>query len=76
MFYLFNWACLATFLADFDLRGTLLHDSSVAVTFCVHDVDKAAVFVSSSDKLLSAISKIFVLLYYIIFCFAFIEITE
>lgn len=51
--YLFNCACLAAFLAVFNLRETLLHDSSVAVTFCMHDADKAAVLVSSSDKLSS-----------------------
>jgi len=51
--YLFNCACLATFLAVFNLREILLHDSSVAINFCMHDVDKAVVLVSSSDKLSS-----------------------
>lgn len=55
MSYLFNCACLATFLAVFNLRETLLHDSSVVVTFCMHDTDKAVVLVSSSDKLSSEI---------------------
>lgn len=53
MSYLFNCACLAIFLAVFNLRETLLHDSSVAIIFCMHDTDKAAVLVSSSDKLSS-----------------------
>ena len=51
--YLFNCACLVIFLAVFNLREMVLHDSSAVVTFCMHDADKAVVLVSSSDKLSS-----------------------
>lgn len=52
--YLFNCACLAIRFVAFDLREILLHDPSVTVAFCIHEVDTAVAFVSSSDKLSSA----------------------
>ena len=51
--YLFNRACLAIRFVVFILREMLLHEPSVTVALCMHDVDIAVVFVSSSDKLSS-----------------------
>lgn len=55
--YLFNCACLAIRFVVFILREILLHEPSVIVALCMHDVDTAVVFVSSSDKLSSVENK-------------------